>query len=60
MGTIVRLLEKHQRSEPVTVGCFSNLYRSVVDMKIDDFETEACKEMLIHPRSVREAQCRNF
>ncbi|CAL9228827.1 unnamed protein product [Arabidopsis halleri] len=61
MGTIVRLLGKHQVSEPVTVGCISNLYTSVVDMKIDDFETEACKQMLLYPRNyVREAQCRKF
>lgn len=60
MGTIVRLLEKHQRSEPVTVGCFNNLYRSVVYMKVDEFETEACKEMLLYPKSIKEAHCRDF
>lgn len=60
MGTIFRLLEKLQKSEPVTVGCLSNLYKSVVDMRIDDFETEACKRMLLYPKNIREAQFRNF
>lgn len=60
MGTIVRLLENHRKSEPVTVGCFNNLYRSVVDMGSVDFETEACKQMLLYPRSVREVQCRRL
>ncbi|XP_010424822.1 PREDICTED: uncharacterized protein LOC104709993 [Camelina sativa] len=60
MGTIVRLLEEHQDSEPVTVGCLSNLYRSVVDMKIDDFETEACKQMLLYPKNIRESRYINF
>ncbi|XP_019097287.1 PREDICTED: uncharacterized protein LOC109131132 [Camelina sativa] len=54
-------LEKHQDSEPaVTVGCLSNLYRSVVDMKIDDFETEACKQMLLYPKNIRESRYINF
>ncbi|EFH49285.1 hypothetical protein ARALYDRAFT_486966 [Arabidopsis lyrata subsp. lyrata] len=60
MGTIVRLLEKHRKSESVTIGCLSNLYTSVVDMKIDHFETEACKQMLLYPKNIREAQYRNF
>ncbi|XP_023637594.1 uncharacterized protein LOC111830220 [Capsella rubella] len=60
MGTIVRLLEKHQNSGPVSIGCISNLHRSVVDMKIDDFETEACKQMLIYPKNIREAQYRSL
>ncbi|VVB12884.1 unnamed protein product [Arabis nemorensis] len=54
MGTIIRLLKIHRKSE---IGCFTNLYKSVVDMSIDDFETETCKQMLLYPRSVREVQC---
>ncbi|KAL1200583.1 hypothetical protein V5N11_032981 [Cardamine amara subsp. amara] len=60
MGTIVRLLENHQKSDPVTLGCFNNLYKSVVDMGSDDFETEACKQMLLYPRSVRDVQCKRL
>ena len=60
MGTIVRLLENHRKSEPVPVGCFSNLYKSVVDMGTDDFETEACKQILLYPRSLRDVQCKRL
>ncbi|KAF3501680.1 hypothetical protein F2Q69_00045877 [Brassica cretica] len=38
MGTIAGLLKKHQKSE---IGCFSNLYKSVADMSIDNFVTGA-------------------
>lgn len=37
MGSIVRLLKEHRKSQTVTVGCFSNLYRSVVDLGIHYF-----------------------
>ncbi|KAL1200584.1 hypothetical protein V5N11_032982 [Cardamine amara subsp. amara] len=60
MGTITRLLEKHEKSQAVTVGCFNNLYRSVMDMAIDNFETEACKKMLLYPRSTRDFQCKKL
>ncbi|AED90303.1 putative protein [Arabidopsis thaliana] len=59
-GTIVRLLAKHRKSDPVTIGCLRNLYTSVVDMELDDFETDACKQMLLYPKNIREAQYRNF
>ncbi|CAA7061802.1 unnamed protein product [Microthlaspi erraticum] len=57
MGAIVRLLKKHPNSE---IGCFSNLYKSVADMGIDNFETQACKEMLLNPRSVEEGKCKRL
>ncbi|XP_010424823.1 PREDICTED: uncharacterized protein LOC104709994 [Camelina sativa] len=60
MGTIVRLLENHRNSEPITVGCFNNLYKSVVDMGSDSFETEACKQMLLYPMSVRDVQSKRL
>lgn len=60
MGTIVRLLKNHRKSEPFPVGCFTNLYKSVVGMGIDDFETEACKQMLLHPRSLRDVECKRL
>uniref|UniRef100_A0A1J3J3R9 DUF674 family protein n=1 Tax=Noccaea caerulescens TaxID=107243 RepID=A0A1J3J3R9_NOCCA len=61
MGTIVRLLEKHQTPlSSSVVGCFHNLYKSVSEMNVDNFETQACKELLLHPRSVKESQCRKL
>ncbi|KAG7653379.1 hypothetical protein ISN44_As01g006550 [Arabidopsis suecica] len=59
MGTIVRLLEKHKQNQP-PIGCFNNLYKSVVDMDKDDFITEASKGMLLYPRHVKEKQCRRL
>ncbi|KAG7591261.1 hypothetical protein ISN45_Aa01g003080 [Arabidopsis thaliana x Arabidopsis arenosa] len=59
MGTIVRMLEKNkQNSAPI--GCFNNLYKSVVDMDKVDFTTEGCKDMLLYPRYVKEKQCRRL
>lgn len=57
MGTIVRLLDNRPKS---VIGCFSNLYKSVADMGIDNFETEACKQILLNPRSVKEVQCKRL
>lgn len=59
LGTIVRLLENHGiLREKVSLGCLNNLYKSVVDMSIDNFRNEACKQMLVYPKSVKERQCR--
>ncbi|XP_056860116.1 uncharacterized protein LOC108841144 [Raphanus sativus] len=55
MGTIVRLLEKHQTPQSPIVGCFHKLYKSVSDMSVDHFETKACKNLLMYPRSVKES-----
>ncbi|XP_010418865.1 PREDICTED: uncharacterized protein LOC104704481 [Camelina sativa] len=60
MGTIVRLLEKHQNPQSFTVGCFTNLYKSVSDMSVDNFETQACKDLLLYPRSLKESHCRRL
>ncbi|KAL1200580.1 hypothetical protein V5N11_032978 [Cardamine amara subsp. amara] len=57
MGTIVRLLEGRQKSK---IGCFSNLYKSVTDMGIENFETEACKQILLNPRSLKDVQCKRL
>ncbi|CAG7891714.1 unnamed protein product [Brassica rapa] len=60
MGTIARLFKKHNKDHPVSVGCFNNLYTNVVDMGIDNFQTEACKRMLLCPRSVSDVQCQRL
>lgn len=59
MGTIARLLEKHQKLPPV-LGCYKNLNASVANLGIDNFETEACKAMLMYPKSTREIHCRRL
>lgn len=59
MGTVVRLVEKYQQnhiSEATMIGCFNNLYKSVLDIGTANFMKEACKDMLLYPRSVMENQ----
>ncbi|CAH2052568.1 unnamed protein product [Thlaspi arvense] len=61
MGTIVRLLQKHEQNQAAcTIGCFNNLYKSVVDMSNDDFLTEACKHILLYPMHAKERQCKRL
>ncbi|EOA33111.1 hypothetical protein CARUB_v10016449mg [Capsella rubella] len=60
MGTIVRLLEKHQNPQSSIVGCFHNLYKSVSGMDVDNFETHACKNLLMYPRSAKASYCRKL
>ncbi|XP_020869187.1 uncharacterized protein LOC110225023 [Arabidopsis lyrata subsp. lyrata] len=60
MGTVVRLFEnyqkKNQKAEATVIGCFNNLYKSVLDIGTAIFMKEACKDMLLYPRSVKENQ----
>ncbi|KAG7543173.1 hypothetical protein ISN45_Aa07g030990 [Arabidopsis thaliana x Arabidopsis arenosa] len=61
MGTIVRLLDKHhQNLQSSIVGCFHNLYKSVFDMDVDNFETQARKKLLLCPKSIKESNCRKL
>ncbi|KFK43406.1 hypothetical protein AALP_AA1G121900 [Arabis alpina] len=60
MGTIVRLLKNQNSQTATTIGCFNNLYKSVVDMGNDDFLTEACKDILVYTRYEKERQCRRL
>ncbi|CAE6085398.1 unnamed protein product [Arabidopsis arenosa] len=60
MGTIVRLLEMHQKSQAVAVGCFNNIYGSVVSMGMKHFSTEACKQMLLYPGSLNQEKCQKI
>ncbi|KAJ4874723.1 hypothetical protein Rs2_39741 [Raphanus sativus] len=45
MGKIASLLENHKTD----LDCYKNLNKSVADMDIGHFETEACKSMLLYP-----------
>ncbi|KAK8916502.1 hypothetical protein KSP39_PZI022668 [Platanthera zijinensis] len=55
LGSIVQLLS--QRSG---LGSLDNLYESVVQLDAAHLRTEACKEMLLHPRSAAARQCENL
>ncbi|XP_010494298.1 PREDICTED: uncharacterized protein LOC104771467 [Camelina sativa] len=60
MGTIVRLIEMNQQLQSPGIGCFNNIYASVVSMSIKHFRTEACKQMLLYPGSLNHEKCQNL
>ncbi|XP_074566363.1 uncharacterized protein LOC141822969 [Curcuma longa] len=55
LGTIVRILEKQS-----FLGCMDRLYESVQKLDIDYFSTEACKTMLLAPRSLSDLRCEDL
>ncbi|KAJ0230917.1 hypothetical protein HA466_0304520 [Hirschfeldia incana] len=59
MGKIAKLLENHKDLQTV-LACYQNLNRSVADMGIEHFETEACKSMLQSPKSPYAIHCRKL
>ncbi|CAL5420226.1 unnamed protein product [Camellia sinensis] len=57
MGTIVQFIRKN-RSE---LGSMSNLYRSVeANFSLDNFWTNVCMDILLHPRTPLETICRGL
>ncbi|KAJ0751924.1 hypothetical protein HanPI659440_Chr09g0318341 [Helianthus annuus] len=60
MGTIVRLLEKHDDKKFEALGSLSNLYQSLKDLPDCYLSSEECKHMLLNPRSLSYDHCRNL
>lgn len=58
MGTIIKLIGLE--FPMARIGCMNNLYKSVQNLSVSYFRTEACKTMLLHPRSEAENHCRNL
>ncbi|TYI99068.1 hypothetical protein E1A91_D01G261600v1, partial [Gossypium mustelinum] len=52
LGNIARLIGKHQCLQ--RAGCLNNLYNSVENLSLTSFRTDACKCMLLNPRSIYE------
>ncbi|CAH2046982.1 unnamed protein product [Thlaspi arvense] len=52
MGSIVPLMLKHYESQSTTIGCFNNIYASVLSIGMQHFRTKACKKMLLFPGSL--------
>ncbi|XP_052878830.1 uncharacterized protein LOC108466333 [Gossypium arboreum] len=52
LGNIARLIGKHQCLQ--RAGCLNNLYNSVENLSLTSFRTDACKSMLLNPRSIYE------
>lgn len=49
MGTIIRLIRKQPPSSGL--GCLKNLYESVENLGVQQFQTAACKNMLLYPKT---------
>ncbi|KAK2641832.1 hypothetical protein Ddye_023595 [Dipteronia dyeriana] len=58
MGTIIRLI--HNKPPVVRIGCLNNLYKSIENLDVHRFRTEACKTMLLYPRNAAAAQCKRL
>ncbi|KAK9073140.1 hypothetical protein SSX86_007463 [Deinandra increscens subsp. villosa] len=58
MGTIVRLLRKHDDKKFEALGSLNNLYQSLKDFPENYLETEECKYILLNPRSRAYDHCR--
>ncbi|XP_077225469.1 uncharacterized protein LOC143858654 [Tasmannia lanceolata] len=52
IGTVIRLAGKQSK-----LGCMDTLYESVENLDVQYLQTEACKSMLLRPRSASEIEC---
>ncbi|KAL5716265.1 hypothetical protein ACHQM5_017982 [Ranunculus cassubicifolius] len=55
LGTIIKLANKKSN-----LGCMDTLYHSVETLDIKHFQTHACKEMLLNPKSASEFITQNL
>nr|GMD43393.1 uncharacterized protein LOC109182299 [Ipomoea batatas] len=51
MGTIIRVTSSGDTKNPVTIGCMNNLYRGFEKLSNENWGTENCKTMVLHPRN---------
>ncbi|XP_011035219.1 PREDICTED: uncharacterized protein LOC105133096 [Populus euphratica] len=58
MGTITHLISN--LSPKNGIGCINNLYKSVENIDVKYFRTEACKDMLLHPHNAAAAYCKSL
>ncbi|KAG6792758.1 hypothetical protein POTOM_001916 [Populus tomentosa] len=58
MGTIIHLISNLLPTNDI--GCMNNLYKSVENIDVKYFRTEACKDMLLHPHNAAAAYCKSL
>jgi len=58
MGTIIHLISNPSPTNGIV--CINNLYRSVENIDVNYFRTEACKNMLLHPHNAAAAYCKSL
>ncbi|CAL0326387.1 unnamed protein product [Lupinus luteus] len=60
LGTIARIVSNGSNMKKVSVGSLSSLYQSVANLDVNQFWTDTCKELLLHPRNSSEDYCQNL
>ncbi|KAL7086732.1 hypothetical protein ACP275_13G018900 [Erythranthe tilingii] len=64
LGRIVKVLKKHYGDDDeeaaVDIGSLTSLYNGLANLESVHFWTDACKEVLLNPRSSFEAECLNL
>jgi len=58
MGTITHLISNLSPTNGIV--CMNNLYKSVENIDVKYFRTEACKIMLLHPHNAAAAYCKSL
>lgn len=58
MGTIIHLISNLSPTNGIV--CMNNLYKSVENIDVKYFRTEACKDMLLHPHNSAAAYCKSL
>ena len=58
VGTISKLFRN--KSPTARIGCMDNLYKSIMNLDRQQFRTEACKTMLLHPRNAAGVECKRL
>ncbi|XP_076935936.1 uncharacterized protein LOC143602838 [Bidens hawaiensis] len=60
LGTIVRILGKHDDKKFEVLGSLNNMYQSLNDIPECYLATEGCKYMLLNPGSISYDHCKNL
>ncbi|XP_019187978.1 PREDICTED: uncharacterized protein LOC109182299 [Ipomoea nil] len=60
MGTIIRVTSTGEAKNPVTIGCMNNLYHGVEKLSNENWGTELCKTIVLHPRNPLGYFCQNL
>jgi hypothetical protein len=58
VGTIIHLISNLSPTNGIV--CMNNLYKSVENIDVKYFRTEACKDMLLHPHNSAAAYCKSL
>jgi len=60
LGTILRLVRKESKLQPLEVASLSLIYQSVENLPKECLCTDKCEEMLLRPKNSMEAYCRSL